>query len=107
MASRNDKKSAHKKEVDLVWVQKYLKDGVYPPGLSFTEKRMVRKRAERFCFWKDELYYLGTPTDQSLGKKTRKVLLTESERWAKVAECHVDADGKNDKVDMYDVMKSF
>ncbi|XP_045214544.2 uncharacterized protein LOC123564788 [Mercenaria mercenaria] len=93
MANKNDKKSAQKKEVDLAWVQKYLRDGVYPPGLSFTEKRMVRKRAERFCFWKEELYYLGTPTDQSLGKKTRKVLLTPKERWEKVAECHVDGEG--------------
>lgn len=93
MPNKKDKKSAQKKEVDLTWVLKYIRDGKYPAGLNFTEKRMVRKRAERFCFWKDDLYYLGTPTDQSLGKKTRRVLLTEKERWEKVAECHVDGDG--------------
>lgn len=93
MPKKEENNSTHKKEVDLLWVQKYLRDGVYPPGLNFTEKRMVRKRAERFCFWKDELYYLGTPTDQSLGKKSRKVLLTKRERWEKIEECHLDADG--------------
>lgn len=93
MPNSSNKKSTSKRNVDLSWVLKYLRDGVYPPGLNFTEKRMVRKRAERFCFWKDELYYLGTPTDQSLGKKTRKVLLTEDEQWNKVEQCHVDDDG--------------
>ena len=94
MASKSSSKSFQKGEVDLNWVMKYLKDGIYPSGLNFSEKRMVRKRAERFCYLNGDLYYLGTPTDQELGKKSRKVLLTYDERWKKVEEVHVGLDGK-------------
>lgn len=93
MSSKRESKQPQKREVDLQWVFKYLKEGTYPPGLNFTEKRMVRKRAERFCYLKDELYYVGTPTDQQLGKKPRKALLTHSARWEAVEKCHIDSDG--------------
>lgn len=93
MSTKKESKSAQKREVDLHWVFKYLKDGTYPPGLNFSEKRMVRKRAERFCYLNDDIYYIGTPTDQKLGKKPRKVLLTHAERWEAVEKCHVDAEG--------------
>ena len=93
MTSKSKERSSQKGEIDLNWVYKYLKDGVYPPGLNFTEKRMVRKRAERFCLLENVLYYLGTATDQELGKKSRKVLITHEERWNKVEECHISADG--------------
>ncbi|XP_052263252.1 uncharacterized protein LOC127866613 isoform X2 [Dreissena polymorpha] len=93
MASKQGNKGCKKGEVDLNWVLHYLRDGVYPPGLNFTEKRMVRKRAERFCYLKGDLYYVGTPTDQSLGKKTRFVLLTEADKWSAVEQCHIDSEG--------------
>jgi len=95
MASKKDCKAPQKREVDLHWVFKYLREGAYSSGLNFTEKRMVRKRAERFCALKDDLYYIGTPTDQQLGKKPRKVLLTHQERWEAVEKCHVDAEGRH------------
>ena len=93
MSNRSYSKQTNKEAIDLNWVLKYLKDGVYPAGLNFSEKRMIRKRAERFCYLNGDLYYLGTPKDQELGKKTRKVLLTHEERMKKVHECHIDSDG--------------
>ncbi|XP_052789672.1 uncharacterized protein LOC128224064 isoform X2 [Mya arenaria] len=93
MSSKLKARAGRKGPVDLNWVLKYLKDGLYPPGLNFSEKRMVRKRAERFCFLKEKLYYVGTPSDQNLGKQTRLVLLTEEERWNAVANAHVDPEG--------------
>lgn len=86
-------KTPQKREVDLHWVFKYLKEGNYPPGLNFSEKRMVRKRAERFCYLNDDLFYVGTPIDQKLGKKPRKVLLSNKEKMEEVEKCHIDADG--------------
>jgi len=93
MSDKKTPNSSKKGEVDLHWVLKYLKDGTYPRGLNFSEKRMVRKRAERFCYLKGDLYYVGTPTDQNLGKKTRLVLLTDEERWKAVSEAHIDSEG--------------
>lgn len=88
------KKGQEKAQTDLNWVNQYLKNGNYPPGLTAIEKRIVRKRAEQFCFISDELYFLGTVKSKEIGQVPRKVLLTYEERWNAIQKAHVSQDGK-------------
>ena len=90
------KKGTEKIQTDLNWVNLYLKNGGYPPGLTAIEKRIVRKRAEQFCFMNDELYFLGTMKSKEIGQGPRKVLLTYEERWDAVNKAHVAQDGKEE-----------
>ena len=89
------KKGQEKAQTDLNWVHLYLKDGIYPPGLTAIEKRIVRKRAEQFCFMNDELFFLGTLKSREIGQVARKVLLTHEEKWDVVVKAHVHYDGEH------------
>ena len=89
------KKGHEKAQTDLNWIHLYLKNGSYPPGLTAIEKRIVRKRAEQFCFMNEELYFLGTVKSKEIGQVPRKVLLTNEERWNVVEKAHTTSDGEN------------
>lgn len=92
------KKGHEKAQTDLNWVYLYLKNGNYPPGLTAIEKRIVRKRAEQFCFKKEELYFLGTVKSKEIGQVPRKVLLTQEAKWQVVQKAHVAPDGKTTEI---------
>ncbi|CAG5127814.1 unnamed protein product, partial [Candidula unifasciata] len=91
--------------ISLVDIKQYLLHGSYPIGLTPSDKRSVRKRAESFRIQDGELYYIvrpkrveGEPVDSNPGDNKanlRQAILTQKAQFALTSAVHVQNGGNH------------